>query len=147
MKRKLLLSISFTILLSPFITQASSVTQAQAVEQENQMYLSCKQAALSHKDQTMLPALKEYVAYTEAVVAQEKNDQARVQWFSNSSYQNEINNIEYKKSQTMIPINQKIAQIRNEAKERWRAEDALCDYFHNKAISANSPKGKKLAKK
>ena len=64
----------------------SSTFFVNAKENNNELYTTCKKAALIRREQTMIPALKEYVESSQIITNKAKNEFEKVSWYIDTSY-------------------------------------------------------------
>ncbi|MCF7844131.1 hypothetical protein K9M47_04550 [Candidatus Gracilibacteria bacterium] len=131
MKKQIILQLSIVILLSPFITYASTDN----VEKDSKQikYSTCKKDAQVKRKKTMLPALREYLIGSELVTENTKKEFDKIRWYMNSTYGKAEKKIFEKREKEMVLVNDKINKSRRMAQATWRAEDSLCDFFYNRA--------------
>ena len=114
----------------------SSIYLAHAIETTNsEAYTICKKNAPTHREQTMLPALKEYVESSQAITDKAKHNFEKVSWYIDTSYRINSKKIQDEKKQAMIPVKEKINKVRILAQNTWKAEDSLCEFLYNKATT------------
>lgn len=126
MNKKIFFLLSSVLFSSLYFTYAIET-------KNNENYITCKKNAATHREQTMLPALKEYVKSSKIITDKAKHNFEKVSWYIDSSYRVNSKKIQDEKKQAMIPVTEKITKVRALAQNTWKAEDSLCEFLYNKA--------------
>jgi hypothetical protein len=129
MKKNIFLYTYFATL--SIITTANALTAT--TNSISETYRLCKQKAITHREETMRPALREYVASSSEITNNAKNNYMRISWYIDSSYRINSKKIQTQKKQAMIPVTAKINKVRTIAENTWKAEDSLCEILYNTA--------------
>lgn len=132
--KKLLLSFSIFLFITPFFVQAENNSQnTMQASSTPSIYAICKKNALMKREKTMTPARKTYVASTTAIKNQALREFDLIRWYNRGSYRTNYKKIQENYERAMIPVNENIEQVRKLAQTTWKAEDALCDFMQAKA--------------
>lgn len=147
MRIKIFLTFFFTVLLSTFFVEASTSTSLNTTTNKNtESYNNCKNSALLKKRESLLPSLKEYVSASESINNQTKSEFKKINWYIDSSYTIHAKEIQNKRDQSMIPVNEKIKNARLIVQNTWKAEDSLCEFYKTKANEVSKKTTKKSRK-
>lgn len=139
MKKNILLLACFTTFNIITVAYAINATTTPISE----AYTQCKQRAVTHREATMRPALREYVASSSEITNNAKKNFMKVSWYMDSSYRINAKKIQTQKKQAMVPVTAKINKTRVIAENTWRAEDSLCEILYNTASTTNTKSSKK----
>lgn len=126
-----------------FSVHALETKNSSTTPETQQFYNDCKKNALERRENLMVPARKEYLLHSQSITDKAKKDFDKIKWIMTSAYLSRSKTIQENKEQAMIPVNEKITQVRNIAFSTWKAESALCDV----QLSLSQTQEKALAKK
>ncbi len=141
MKIKTAFFISSVIISTTFFVQALETKNSTSTT--NTAYVECKNSAQKRRDQTMLPALKEYVLNSTEITNKAKSDFNKARWLISRSYREEARRIHTEKKDAMNPVNEKVAKVRATAENTLKAELALCEMQYNKVAPTSTKNTKK----
>lgn len=127
MKKAYTYSILIILACAPLYVTA----QTSASSSKETVLTLCKKEALLKREKTMAPALKAYVASSNALNERTKHDLDAITWYIDSRYTRELKKIEGNRDRAMLQINNKISQARLSAQATWKAEDALCEFTYS----------------
>lgn len=147
MKQQLLRSIIIATILVPVFAYAEEKTASSTQKIENNSYITCKKSALERKNNLIERALKDYKKEVETATKKTYRDIERMKWMIYSSYRTESKRILEEQKSTMSAIQASTTQARKTALATWKAEDALCDYYHNKTVASSTPQKENKGKK